>query len=602
MKTLIITNLFPNSQEPTRGIYNLQQFKAFLASGVETKIVAPVPWHDFSALPAYERIEGFDVYHPRYFMIPKIGRAFYGILFFISLCMQVRRIDARFRSDVILSTWAYPDGVGSYLIAKALNKPIVIKVHGSDVNLYSKHFLRRQQIVSALSRADKVIAVSMALKERLIEIGVPAANIAVISNGVDAELFQPMERKECRKELDLPLDRKVVLFVGNFAPVKGVDILVDAFGELMRLRSDAILVLVGDGPLEAMLRDKVKVLGISQKVVFAGRVTHDMIPVYMNSADVFTLPSRNEGCPNVILESFACGTPVVASRVGGVPELFTSGSLGMLVEPDDQSDLVSKLCNALDVAWDKDSTPAQTPLSCWQASGELLKAELDRAVGTKKDKISWKGRVKACLSSIMPKRVLLIRGRKHGKKIAITFDDGPNPQHTPRILDTLKQEGAKATFFVVGNVIRGNEDIVARINREGHSLGSHSWDHRDYDKLSFRQKQMDMKQIRQALEPLSVEPRLFRPPHGYGSFIFLLSCALKKITTVLWSYDSLDYMEKDPETLIANINNAHIDSGDVLLFHDDSETTAGALPEIIKTLKSRGFRLVTVDELVGSIC
>lgn len=210
--------------------------------------------------------------------------------------------------------------------------------------------------------------------------------------------------------------------------------------------------------------------------------------------------------------------------------------------------------------------------------------------------------VKKIIIKLMPECVIIWKKRYCKSLVALTFDDGPNSSVTPRILDILKQENSKATFFVVGEAVKKHKEIVLRMKREGHSLGLHSWDHKNYNKLSSKQRQGDIKLTQQALKAINIKTHFFRPPHGFLSLPLLLSCAFKKITTVMWSYDSLDYKEKDSEALINKIRTADINSGDILLFHDDMEITAVALPEIIKTLRSRGFDLVSLDELTGRLC
>lgn len=371
MKILLISNLYPNSKEPARGIYNKQQVVE-LTRLCEVRVVAPLPWHQIKGVPSSEVIDGIQIYHPRYFMTPKIGRSLYGFFFYFSLLSYVKKLHKEFGFDVILATWAYPDGFGSYLIAKALKKPIVIKVHGTDINEYSKYFLRRKLISHALKNSNAVIAVTGALKKKLSLIGVPEEKITVIPNGVNTDLFKPIDQAECRKKLDLPLDKKIILYVGNFVPIKGVDILVKAFSELVRSYSNALLLLVGDGSLEAKLHDNVKELGIEQGVIFSRRTTHDSIPFHMNACDIFCLPSRNEGCPNVVLEAMACGTPIVATNVGGVPELVNDSRLGMLVIPGSARFLTDALKEALDRRWNHDAIALHGSKFTWTENAQKL--------------------------------------------------------------------------------------------------------------------------------------------------------------------------------------------------------------------------------------
>ncbi|RKY41051.1 MAG: hypothetical protein DRP76_00680, partial [Candidatus Omnitrophota bacterium] len=356
----------------TRGIYNKQQFVE-LAKLCEIKVIAPLPLHYRERVPERENIDGIDTYHPRYFMIPKIGRSLYGLFFYLSLIKKVKKIYENFKFDLIFATWAYPDGFGSFLIAKTFNKPIVIKVHGSDINLYTEYFLRRKMIAYALKNCNKVIAVSKALKERIVKIGVSEDKIVVIPNGVDTDLFKPLERDRCRERLGLPQDKKIVLFVGNLVPVKGVDVLVEAFA---RLPADMLLVLVGDGPLKNRLQAKVKEFGIENNVIFVGRTRHEAIPYYMNACDIFCLPSLNEGCPNVILEALACGKFVVATKVGSISEIITSGDYGILVSPKNSEALAGAINKVLEKKWNPEGISKKVSNRNWTANAEKIYEEL----------------------------------------------------------------------------------------------------------------------------------------------------------------------------------------------------------------------------------
>ncbi len=368
MRVLLISNLYPNCKELTRGIYNKQQI-AELARLCDVQVVAPLPWYRMKGVPRSEVADGIQVYHPPYFMIPRIGRSLYGFFFFLSLIGVIKKIQSDFDFDLILANWAYPDGVGSYYIGKALRKKVVIGVLGTDINNYSKFFIRRNIIGHALRHCDAVFAVSDDLKRKVATLGVPDSNIFVVRNGINKDIFNQLNKAECRKRIGLPLDKTIVLFVGNLVEVKSVETLVGAFAGL---RVDALLVLVGDGPLEETLRAKVKDLGIEDRVIFAGRNTHDAIPIYMNACDIFCLPSRNEGCPNVVLEAMACGVPIVATNVGGIPELVNDSKLGILVAPENSRSLADALIKAFDRQWDYDAIARHGSQFTWAENAQKL--------------------------------------------------------------------------------------------------------------------------------------------------------------------------------------------------------------------------------------
>ena len=385
MKVLIITNLFPNSRQPGRGIFNQQQFKE-LAQLCDLKVVAPLPWcppiklfarwDNCAQVPDKEAIDGIEVFHPRYLVTPQVGRSLYGFFLYLGIIRTIKKIAQSFPFDIILATWAYPDAFAGMLAAKHFKKPLVIKVHGSDVNLFSKYFWRRLMMRLAFEHSPKVIAVSNDLKEKIQHLGILKDKIAVIGNGVNTQIFKPLDKGECRKKLSLPAEQKLVVFIGNLVEVKGIEFLIEAFRDLS---GDIILRIVGEGGLRPMLEEQVKKLNLSRRIVFTGRCPHNDIPIWMNAADIFCLPSLNEGCPNVVLEALACGTPVVASRVGGIPDMITSPEQGILTAPRDSKGLAKAIEQMVNKA---DNKPGRTAVfkRSWSDTARELQQILTQAL------------------------------------------------------------------------------------------------------------------------------------------------------------------------------------------------------------------------------
>jgi teichuronic acid biosynthesis glycosyltransferase TuaC len=341
MKVLAITNLFPNQKEPGRGVFNKQQFIP-LSKLCELRVVAPLPWTPID-LVKEETIDGIQTYHPRYLVIPKIGRMRMGQSFYDGIKNTIQEISKEFDFDVILGTWAYPDAYAASLIAKKLSKPLIVKVHGTDINLGIEQSWRRKKITEALENAKHVIAVSSGLKEKIIGLGINSEKIAVIPNGVNAQVFFPQDKMACRKALGLSKDIKYILFVGNLVTVKGIKYLVDA---MKALPNDVHLNIIGDGELKTSLEQLSSRLGVAQRVFFKGRVAHKEIATWINASNVLCLPSLNEGCPNVVLESLACQVPVVGTNVGGIPELIDTKQKGMIVpaqSPAQLADAIQKI-------------------------------------------------------------------------------------------------------------------------------------------------------------------------------------------------------------------------------------------------------------------
>ncbi len=610
MKILVITNLFPNSIEPTRGVFNLQQLKALADTGVEAEVIAPVPWFpgvairkkwfEFSQIPQEETISGFRVYHPRYIVIPGILRSLYGLFFFLGIVRKVKELQKQFRFDCIFATWAYPDGFASALVARLLGVPLVTKVHGSDINVYTKYFVRRQMIRYGLGSSTRVIVVTESLRQAINALGIPDEKVCVIRNGVDSEKFTPQDRMRCRSQLSLGTEGKIITYIGNLVPIKGADFLLEAMGILTREKNDVSLVIVGDGDERTRLQERAKELEIDKKVLFAGRKAHEEIPLWLNAADVLCLPSVDEGCPNVILEALACGKPVVASDVGGVRELASSDDIGLLARPKDPAHLACMLGQALEKIWDPEKIRQESLKFNWKENARRLREALDGATSSYHGaaKATFKSRLKPVLARVVPNRMIVWRGRHH-RGIALTFDDGPNPQITPHILEILKEKKVKATFFLIGKEIERHKELAERIAVEGHCVGMHSYTHRGFGRMDLERRQDEIARTRESLRHvMRTESSLFRPPQGSLTFSQILYCLKKRITTVLWSIDSRDVDCRSVQHILDNTIGNGIKNGDIVLLHDDNEFTLKALPMIIDYLKKRDFEFVTVEEVL----
>jgi glycosyltransferase involved in cell wall biosynthesis len=234
-------------------------------------------------------------------------------------------------------------------------KPLVVTAHGGDV--YDLPFRDRWYNSLAryvLTEADEVITVSKFNAEKLLLLGVSSKKLHVIPNGYDGQLFKPIPATKAREKLGLPQNKKILLSVGNLVDAKGHIYLIDAMSLVLKKRKDVLLVIVGSGPLKELLQSMVKKYGLEDYVMLAGGKRHEEIPIWMNASDIFILPSLQEGFPTVIPEAMACGKPIVATKVGGVPEAITSDDLGILVPPKDSESLSWAILEGLDRKWDSD--------------------------------------------------------------------------------------------------------------------------------------------------------------------------------------------------------------------------------------------------------
>lgn len=343
IRTLLFSTLYPSSVRPLHGIFVETRLRELLKTGrVETRVVAPVPWFpwvherwgdyaNFARTPAREQRNGIDVLHPRYPLLPKIGMSTAPLLLATAVARTVRRlIDDGFDFDLIDAHYVYPDGVAAALLARWFNRTFVMTARGSDVNLIAEHAAPCRMIRWAADQAAASVCVSQALADRLMALGAQPGRVHVMRNGVDAERFSPIAQHDARARLGL--DQGVLLLsVGNLAEVKRHGLVIDALHQLRQRYPEARLAVVGAGPLQVALQAQARSAGLSDAVIFAGSVDQADLRWWYSAADLLVLASSREGWPNVLLESMACGTPVVASNVGGVSEIVTGADLGTTV-------------------------------------------------------------------------------------------------------------------------------------------------------------------------------------------------------------------------------------------------------------------------------
>ncbi|HVO65293.1 MAG TPA: glycosyltransferase family 4 protein [Syntrophales bacterium] len=364
MKVLTFTTLYPNNVWPNNGVFIKERMTFFAKlNGVEVKVVAPVPYFPdirlgsrwrYSQVKSHQLIEGLEVYHPQYFMTPKIGMSFYGLTMFWSVLPVVKKIQREFNFDIIDAHYLYPDGYAATLLSNYFKKPVVVSARGSDINLYGTFPIIRKFLRQTLLKANKVVAVCQALKKGIVQLGVPEEKVSVIPNGVDSYKFCPAPKEEIRRRLKL-LDKKIILSVGHLTPNKGFDYLIKALKILQtELNKESVyLVIVGEGEFRKELEKTISLLNLEEDVKLAGAIPHEELRDWYSAADVFCLASQQEGWPNVILESLACGTPVVATSAGGIPEIISSNSVGILAERTEQ-DIAQKISIALKQSWNRD--------------------------------------------------------------------------------------------------------------------------------------------------------------------------------------------------------------------------------------------------------
>jgi len=267
-----------------------------------------------------------------------------GLSFIIFGTLKVLLVNRREHFDVFHAFYMVPFGLVAAICGKIARVPVVVTCVGSDLMVMPKKFRYKVPILLTGKSASRLICLTKSLKRAAINIGINAEKIAVIPHGVDLENINTMISKaEARRKLGLPEKLKVILFIGRLISVKRTDLVIRAFKKVLVDTPDAYLVIVGDGPLKTSLRRLSFDLGVQNSVRFEGPIPHKNVQVYYDACDVFVLTSSSEGLPAVIVEAMASMKPVIASAVGGIPELITNDVNGILINGEDNDALATSI-------------------------------------------------------------------------------------------------------------------------------------------------------------------------------------------------------------------------------------------------------------------
>jgi glycosyltransferase involved in cell wall biosynthesis len=373
MRVAVITRYFPTSQEPWAG-HSAYQTLRILSKQCELKVFYPESRYPPLLTPASRadrqidfshQVEGVQVQYLPYPALPAISRPLNGLSASRSILSSVRA----YRPDIILNYIVYPDGDAALRVARALRIPLVVTAIGSDLNVIPDPicgWLTRR----VLRNADHTITVSGDLLKTARRLGAPVERSSAILNGCDTSIFHPADRMVARSFLGVPADAEAVVYVGRLDMAKGLGELVAAVAQLSKQRPRLCVWIVGDGPARPQLSVAVAEHRMEDRIKFVPACSTDKVAAWMAASDLITLPSYREGCPNVVVEALAAGRPVVATDVGGIPELMDNSS-GRLIPARDSGALADALDQVLSRPWDAAEIAGRHSRSWSDVSGEV---------------------------------------------------------------------------------------------------------------------------------------------------------------------------------------------------------------------------------------
>ncbi|MFP6873990.1 MAG: glycosyltransferase [Verrucomicrobiales bacterium] len=386
---LFVSNLFPDASSPYLGLDNailLHQLRDF----VDVRVICPRP---SLRIPAVFRAASVKlmpreidmVFHPHFIEVPYVplfGSLFNHRLMKMRLRNIISRILRKNAIDIIVCSWLYPDGCAVSSIAQEHGVPVVLITQGTDTHQYINKPARRDFILDAVEKSGAVIARSAELARLLETAGVDSDKLYPVHNGVDRSIFYPRDRELCRQQLGVARDLRVIIFVGNFLPIKNPEFLLKAFSS-SRISDKVILAMIGKGPMRSRLVRMARNLGIGDRVVFTGPLDPENVGRWMGIADCLCLASHNEGLPNVVIESLASGLPVVAPDVGGIGELVNNPELGTLVPVGDIRGYISAMVRQLKDTDARTQTALNGLVSSWRECAEKHARIIDYVLNVK---------------------------------------------------------------------------------------------------------------------------------------------------------------------------------------------------------------------------
>lgn len=393
-RLIVFSSLYPSQARPNAGLF-IRTRMSQVAKHFEMVVVSPVPWFPLQSIVQYwkpnyrpqpvkvENQHGIQVYFPRFFAMPGLGRSLDGFFMALSSMWLLSKLKKSFNFTLIDAHFGYPDGYAATLLGNYFKVPVSITLRGTEIPL-SKIPGRRERLIKALQNATKIFSVSDSLKQHAISLGIAAEKIQVVGNGVDTEVFFPVDKAESRHQLQIAAETKVLISVGGLVERKGFHRVIEILPRLLVKHPTLLFLIVGgespEGNIRGKLEQQVKTLNLSEHVRFLGALSAEALKTPLSAADVFVLATANEGWANVFLEAMACGLPVVSTDVGGNREVISDAALGTIVPFGDADELVHAVDAALSKQWNRSLIIEYARDNAWDNRINKLVAEFNAMI------------------------------------------------------------------------------------------------------------------------------------------------------------------------------------------------------------------------------
>ena len=351
-RLLVASFLFPNKTNSYyKGVFVKEQLKYLKDYFCEITDISPIP-RSFG-LEKEDRVcknyqfGNVKVFFPRYFHLPiEYFRKRLGDSQYKATNALIEKEKTEF--DLIHAHFVWPSGYVAAKLKEKYKVPLVVTAHGFDIyDVPFRNTILKKKVEYTLNSADYIITVSNSNLKYINKLNIKTS-VEIIPNGFNKKLFYPMDSRKCRELLELPLNKKIILTVGNLVEVKGHKYLIRAIKEILKQRKDIMCIIIGSGGLKGELNELIKRLGLEAHIRLVGAKPHEEIPLWMNACDVFVFPSLKESFGIVQIEALACGKPIVATYNGGSEEIIKNEKLGILTEPKNPKGLKEALNKTLE--------------------------------------------------------------------------------------------------------------------------------------------------------------------------------------------------------------------------------------------------------------